>query len=110
MRQTLCVIAMAMASCALFAQDQRSTYASALQNYSAGQYEQSCADFRQLYAPSNKLLDVDGSVLRTEKSSMIGGFDWQKKAYESDNSHRWAKECAEWYHAAVRERADNDTM
>lgn len=110
MFRKFCVAYIAMATCALFAQDQRSTYENAVQDYAAGQYDRSCVEFKQLSDGSNKLQNVNGSVLQSEKSSMMRGFDWQKKAFESDNAHQWAKECAEWYHAAVRERADEDNM
>lgn len=110
MNKRVCVLALAVASGAVFAQNQNSTYQSAVQNYTAGQYEQSCSDFKQIYTASNKLQNVDETVVQAEKSSGLRGFDWQKKAFESDRAQAWAKECAEWYHAALREEADQDAM
>jgi hypothetical protein len=100
----------AVAVSTAFAQEQSSIYQSAVENYSAGQYVQSCSEFHRLFELTGKLRDVSGGVLRAEKTSGKRGFDWQKKAFESDNLHQWAKECAEWYHAALRERADDDLM
>ena len=101
MLRIFCAVALAMACTAVFAQDQFATYNSAVQQYEAKQYEDSCSSFRQLYESSNKFQSLDASIINKEKASLVRGFDWQNKAFASQNAKQWAKECTEWYHGAV---------
>jgi predicted Zn-dependent protease len=111
MRRTLCAVVITMASIGLFAEGQRAIYDSAVKQYDAKQYEEACSSFKQLYETSNRFLELDSSIIATEKSSLIRGFDWQNKAFLSQNAKNWAKECSEWYRGAVRQRAaDNDQL
>lgn len=111
MHRTLCIIAMAMTSIGLLGEGQRSIYDSAVRQYEAKQYEQSCGTLKQLYEASNKFQNLESSIISTEKSSLVRGFDWQNKAFLSQNAKDWAKECSEWYRGAVRQRAaENDLL
>lgn len=110
MHRTLCIIAMAMTSIGLLGEGQRGIYDSAVKQYEAKQYEQSCSTFKQLYDASNKFQNLDSSIITTEKSSLIRGFDWQNKAFLSQNDKNWAKECSEWYHGAIRQRAAENEL
>lgn len=110
MLRLTCVIALAMVCTAVIAQDQATIYNSAVQQYEARQYEESCNSFRQLYESSSKFDNLDATIVDKEKASLIRGFDWQNKAFASQNGKQWAKECAEWYHGAVGQVAANKLL
>jgi hypothetical protein len=79
---------------------QGQSYEQAGQNDDAGDYEQSCETLHHLYASTDGYRDLSKSIIESEKRTGTSN-DWQTKAYDSDNRHTCAKECLEWYRAAI---------